>query len=203
MECFRSARRVEVGVAPGSASEIAVNDTPMDAPFLTREWLISIRQKLIRFFAAERCPDPQNCADETIYRVVNALSKGAAIEVKPETFVYAVARLVEKECRRTRAKLKETQIDETTPEPPATDDPDEAALHLCLESCLSELSPFERALIIKYYEGTQPGEDKKNRKALAKRLRMPVKKLVKEAIKIRQKLERCISRCLEDEGRRG
>jgi DNA-directed RNA polymerase specialized sigma24 family protein len=175
----------------------------MDAPFLTGEWLTSIRQRLVRFFAAERCPDPENCTDETIFRVIRVLSKGASIEVKPATFVFAVAKLVEKECRRKRSRLKESQADETTPEPRALDDFGQAALHLCLERCLSELSPFERALIIEYYQGTRPGEDKKNRKALAERLRIPVKKLVKEATKIRQKLERCISRCLEDEERGG
>lgn len=175
----------------------------MDAPFLNREWLISIRQRLIRFFAAEGCPDPQNCTDETIFRVARALSKGARIEVKPATFVYSVAKLVEKECRRRRGRLKESQTDETTPEPRAPDDSDQALLHLCLERCLSELSPSERALIIEYYQGARPGEDKKNRKGLAERLRMPAKKLVKEATKIRQKLERCITRCLEDEGHEG
>ena len=186
-------------------SEKAEDNSPGEVSFLTREWLVSIRQRLIRFFAAEGCPDPQNCADETIFRVVRALSKGAEIKVKPTTFVYAVAKLVEKECRRRRGGLKESQLDETTLEPPAPDDSDRASLHACLERCLSELSPFERALIVGYYEGTRPGEDKKNRKALAERLRMPVKKLGKEATKIRQKLERCISRCLEEgeDGGRG
>ena len=175
----------------------------MDGPFLTGEWLTSFRQRLIRFFAAERCPDPQNCTDETIFRVAKALSKGAAINVKPATFFYAVAKLVEKECSRRRGKLRESQIDESTPEPPAPDD-DQPTLHLCLDRCLSELSPSERALVIEYYRGTHPGEDKVNRKALAARLQMPAKKLTKEAMKIRQKLEKCISGCVEEgeQGRR-
>jgi DNA-directed RNA polymerase specialized sigma24 family protein len=190
---------VEVGARLEAVSEKAEDDNnPGGISFLTREWFVSIRQRLIRFFAAEGCPDPQNCADETIFRVARALSKGARIEVKPATFAYAVAKLVEKECRRKRDRLKESQADDTTHEPPAPGGSDCAALHLCLEKCLSDLSPFERALIIRYYEGTRPGEDKKNRKELAERLRMPAKKLVKEATKIRQKLERCISRCLED-----
>src|SRR6266852_5127969 len=121
----------------------------MNGPFLTREWFTSIRRKLIRFFASERCPDPGNCADEKIFRVAKALSKGATIDVKPATFTYAVARIVEKECRRKRAKLKESQISGTTPEPLLRDDSAEDLLYLCLERCLEELSPFERALIIK------------------------------------------------------
>lgn len=169
----------------------------MNVPFLTREWLISIRQKLIRYFAGEDCPDAQNCTDETIFRVVKALSKGATIDVNPATYTYAVARIVEKECRRRRAKLKESQIYGTTPEPPLPDDSATDLLYLCLEKCLRELSPFERALIIKYHEGSQPGDDMRNRKALAERLGMSIKKLRKEAMKIRQKLERCIADCLE------
>ena len=169
----------------------------MKVPFLTREWFISIRQKLIRFFAGEGCPDPQNCADETIFRVVKALSKGATIVVNPATFAYAVAKIVEKECRRKRTKLKESQIYGTTPEPPLPDDSARDLLYLCLERCLRELSPFESALIIKYHEGSRSGDVKRNRKALAERLGMSIEKLRKQAMKIRWKLERCIADCLE------
>ena len=169
----------------------------MNVPFLTREWFISIRQKLIRFFAGERCPDPRNCADETIFRVVRALSRGTRIDVNPATFTIAVAKIVEKECRRKRTKLKESQIYGTTPDPPLPDDSAKDLLYLCLERCLGDLSPFERALIIKYHEGLQPGDDMRNRKALAERLGMSIEKLRKEAIKIRGKLERCIADCLE------
>lgn len=169
----------------------------MNVPFLTREWFTSIRQRLIRFFAREGCPDPGNCADETIFRVVKALAKGATIDVKPATFTHAVARIVEKECRRKRAKLKESQISGTTPEPLLRDDSAEDLLYLCLERCLGELSPFERALIIKYHGGSESGDDMRNRKVLAERLGMSIKKLRKEAIKIRQKLEKSIAACLE------
>ncbi len=169
----------------------------MNVPFLTREWFISIRLKLIRFLAAEGCPDSQNCADETIFRVVKAISKGAMIDVNPATFTYAVAKIVEKECRRKRTTLKESQLCESTPEPPLPDDSIEDLLFRCLETCLRELSPFEQALIIKYYEGLQSGEDLRNRKALAERLGMSLKKLRKEAMKIRKKLERCIAAGLE------
>jgi DNA-directed RNA polymerase specialized sigma24 family protein len=169
----------------------------MDVPFLTTEWFIPIRQRLIRFFALEGCPDPDNCADETIFRVVRALSKGATIHVNPATFTYGVAKNVENECRRRREKLKESQIYGTTPEPPLPDDPARDLLYLCLESCLDELSPLKRTLIIKYYEGLRSGDDMRNRKALAERLGISMKKLRKEAIRIRGKLERCIADCLE------
>jgi len=171
----------------------------MNVNFLTPEWYSSIQQKLIRYFAVERCPDPQNCADETISRVVNALSKGTTIEVNPATFTYAVAKLVEKECRRTRQKRRESQISETTPEPLLADNSVADLLYLQLESCLQKLSPYERALIIKYHQGSQSGDDKRNRKALSERLGMSIKKLRKEAIKIRAKLERCIAESLEND----
>jgi RNA polymerase sigma factor (sigma-70 family) len=165
----------------------------MDATFLTREWSISIRRKLITFFACEGCPDPENCADETILRVVKALSKGATISVKPATFTLAVARNVEWECQRRRARRKESQIIYETPEPPLSDNSTEELLYLCLEKCLDELSPFERALIIKYYEGSQAGDDMRSRRLLAEQLGVSIKKLRKEAMKIRAKLEKCIT----------
>ena len=169
----------------------------MNATFPPREWFISIRQKLIRFFAREGCHNPENCADETIFRVVKALSEGATIAVNPAAFAYAVAKNVERECRRKRAKLKESQISGTTPEPQLPDDSDEDLRYLCLERCLAELSPFERALIIQYHEGAQAGDDMRNRQTLAEKLGIPIKKLRKEAIRIRAKLEKCIAECLE------
>jgi DNA-directed RNA polymerase specialized sigma24 family protein len=169
----------------------------MNIPFLTQEWFISTRRRLIIFFAVERCPDPQNCVDETIFRVVRAISKGTTIHVKLETYVYAVAKIVEKECIRRRVRLKEFPLDEKTPEPPRSDDADEEAIYFCLEKCLQQLSSFEHALIFKYHEGTKSGDDKQNRIVLAERLGMPIKKLRKEAMKIRQKLESCIADCLE------
>jgi len=169
----------------------------MNAPFLTQEWLISIRRKLIRFLVGERCPDPQNCTDETIFRVVRALSRGATIGVDPAIYALAVAKNVEKECRRKRTKLKESQIYETTREPPLPDDSANDLLYACLDGCLRDLSPFERALIVKYHGGSQSGDDMRNRKVLAERLGISIEKLRKEAIKIRAKLEKCIASCLE------
>lgn len=171
----------------------------MKVPFLTPEWHRSMQQKLLRYFVVERCPDPQNCADETICRVVNALSKGTTIEVNPATFTYAVARLVEKECKRTRQNRRELQFSETTPEPLLADNSLIELQHQHLESCLGKLSPYERMLIVKYHEGAQSGDDKRNRKALAERLGMSIKKLRKEAIKIRATIERCLTESLEHE----
>lgn len=170
----------------------------MDIPFLTEEWFISTRQKLIRFFILEGCcADPRGNADETLFRVVRAISTGTTISVKPETFTYGVAKRVARECRRKTRKRNESEFDGTTPHPSVPDNLEENAFHTCLEECLEMLSPFERALIIRFYAGTKAGEDMRNRKELAERLGMPIKKLRKEAMKIRQKLERCISDCLE------
>ncbi len=52
-------------------------------------------------------------------------------------------------------------------------------------------------MIITYHAGSQVGDDLRNRKALAERLGISIKKLRKEAMKIRAKLERCIADCLK------
>jgi RNA polymerase sigma factor (sigma-70 family) len=168
----------------------------MNIPFLTEEWFIAIRRRLIRYFAVERCPDADDLAAETLYRVVKAISRGATIEVKPENYVFAVARHVLQEKRRESRKRGETMLDETTPEPMPPDTPSDEARHLCLERCLRWLAPLDRALIIAFYSGTEPGEDKRNRRALAEQLHMPLKTLRKRAMKIRQQLERCLDDCL-------
>src|SRR6266540_5117173 len=94
-------------------------------------------------------------------------------------------------------RLRVLPLDEDTFEPSLPDHSDEDGLHVCLERCLAELSPVERALITQFYAGTRAGEDKQNRKALAVQLRIPIEKLRKDAMKIRQRLERCIAACLE------
>ena len=171
----------------------------MNIPFLTEEWLMSIRQKLIRFFAIEQCADAEGLTDETIFRVVKAISNGTTITVKPDTYAYAVAKRVAKEKKREARKRNEVALDETTPQPPLPDHSYQDATHVCLEKCLAALTPFDRALIIKYYEGAGSGDDMRNRRALAQRLKMPVKKLRKVAMRIRERLETCISACLEGE----
>ena len=170
----------------------------VDIPFLTEEWFITTRQKLIRFFAVEGCcGDPESNADETMSRVVRAVATGTTIHVKPATFAYGVAKLVAKECRRKTRTRNELEFDHRIHQPLVSDNSQADSLHTCLDECLQELSDFERSVIIKFYEGTKPGEDLRNRKVLAALLRMPVKKLRKEAMKIRQKLEGCISGCID------
>jgi DNA-directed RNA polymerase specialized sigma24 family protein len=171
----------------------------MNIPFLTEEWLMSIRQKLIRFFAVEQCADPEGLTDETIFRMVKAISNGKTIAVKPGTYAYAVAKRVAKEKKREARKRNEVALDETTPQPPLPDHSYQDATHACLEKCLAALTPVDRALIIEYHEGTASGDDMRNRIALARRLKMPVKTLRKIAMRIRQRLEGCISACLEGE----
>ena len=113
----------------------------MNIPFLTEEWLISIRKKLIIFFAVEKCADPEELTAETIYRVVKAISKGTTITVKPGTYVYAVAKRVAKEKKRGAKQRNEVEFGETTPQPALPDHSYEDALHLCLDKCLGEPSP--------------------------------------------------------------
>jgi DNA-directed RNA polymerase specialized sigma24 family protein len=170
----------------------------VDIPFLTEEWLITTRQKLIRFFAVEGCcHDPESNTDETMLRVVRAIATGTTIHVKPSTFAYGVAKRVAMECRRKTRMRNEVEFDHRVHQPLVPDNSQADSLHACLDQCLQGLSGFERSLIIKFYEGTKAGEDMRNRKALAALLGMPVKKLRKEAMKIRQKLERCISGCID------
>lgn len=160
---------------------------------------MSIRQRLIRFFAVEQCADPEGLTDETIFRVVKAIANGKTITVKPGTYAYGVAKRVAKEKRRETQKRNEVALDETTPQPPLPDHSYQDATHLCLEKCLAALTPFDRALIIKYYAGAGSGDDMRNRRALAQRLKMPRKALRKIAMRIRQQLETCICACVEGE----
>lgn len=170
----------------------------MDIPFLTQEWLISARRRLITFFTLEGCcKDPEGNADETLFRVVQAISRGTTITVKPTTFVFGVAKLVALECRRKTRRRNETELNDAATTLAAGHAEAEDRLQACLRECLEQLSHFDHALIIKFYSGTEAGDDMRNRKELAKLLKIPITTLRKKAMRIRQRLERCVSGCVE------
>jgi DNA-directed RNA polymerase specialized sigma24 family protein len=183
-------------LSPGVARKRDIES--VDISFLTQEWLISARRKLITFFTLEGCcRDPEGNADEALFRVVQAISRGTVIAVKPITFTFGVAKLVALECRRKTRRRNEIELNDAASISAAQEDEEEDPVHACLRECLGQLSPFDHALIIAFYSGTQAGDDMRKRKELADLLNIPITTLRKKAMRIRQQLERCISGCVE------
>ncbi|MGH9762965.1 MAG: RNA polymerase sigma factor [Blastocatellia bacterium] len=159
-----------------------------------------IRAKLIRMFSAERLPFPEDLADETITRVGRAIDEGKPISVKPETFFYSVASNVRFEEHRRLSKhapIEDASVRDTRTRLDSESESSMEEVYLaCLNGCLEGLSPEQRMTIVEYYKGLAPGEDKRNRKQLAKLLGISPKALNSRAVRLRTRLEACVKDCV-------
>lgn len=152
-----------------------------------------VRIKLTKFFSWQRCPFPEECADETLNRVAKRLAEGEDIQ-KPGSYFYGVARMVLKETqadleRKNRAVLELGQANWTTP---AVEDMETSE---CLRACLSALPREQRQFILKYYSGDQR-KRVDNRQAMADELQIPMNALRNRALRLRDKIHNCVGKRL-------
>ena len=148
----------------------------------------TIRRRLIALFACRGCSDAEDLADETINRVtVKIRQEGFVFEGDPVRYFYGVAKMVHLESLRRRP----------VPQEPVRDDPSEVEFqHQCLESCIEELTPRSRQLVVGYYSQEDKGRFE-TRTELASQLGIPLATLRVQAHRIRNLLRGCMSQCLE------
>src|SRR5262249_18993623 len=112
-----------------------------------------IFQKLIRFFAAQFCTDPEDLASETITRACRAISTGCELTSQIETFLFGVAKNIALEDYKRRQKA-DLPLEELPPgQEPHIDPPDKPLdlpkwkqdlYHECLQKCLQTLDEEQR-----------------------------------------------------------
>jgi RNA polymerase sigma factor (sigma-70 family) len=165
-----------------------------------------MRSKLIRFFRGRGCRASHELADEVMNRMARRVDQGE--EIRTETLVgyfYGVAHNVLRESQRN----PETNFSSLETLPPS-EHPKENPLRLaesitakqeaerrlaCLESCVENLPPETRRLVISYYE-EEKGAKIGNRRRLAEAMGIPINALRVRAHRIRAKLEKCVTGCL-------
>ncbi|MEW6734893.1 MAG: sigma-70 family RNA polymerase sigma factor [Acidobacteriota bacterium] len=153
----------------------------------------AIRRKLVKVFDWRGAHFPEECADETINRIIRKLESGETIHDIP-TYCYGIARLVFLETLKKPSNRK-VSLDElnSVAAPPLQEE--ENAQQECFERCLGKLPIETRQLILQYYQDER--RDKiNNRQALADRLGIPLNALRSRVQRIRDKLEQCITNCL-------
>lgn len=165
-----------------------------------------IFQKLVRFFAAQSCTDPEDLASETITRACRAVSTGLELTSQFETFLFGVAKNIAMEDYKRRRKA-DLPLEELPPgQEPYVDPPDNSLdlpkwkqdlYHECLQKCLQTLDEEKRGQLMLFYQGYQEGEMKSNRKQLAIRLGTNTKALSSRMLRLRGKLDQCIKACVE------
>lgn len=148
---------------------------------------LQLQGKLIRYFAWNRCPQPETCADEVLDRVARRLDAGEQLD-HPLSYIHAVAHRVLLEAKR-KERFAGLPIHEGIAPPPALGH-DEATL-ACLDHCLQALPPESRALLLEYY--TPPnGNRGLARQQIADRMGIDVNALRNRVLRLRRNLERCI-----------
>lgn len=173
-----------------------------------------IHHGLCIFLAARGCTDAGSLADETINRVARQIDEGKGIDeirekpVKPETYIYAVAKNVLREYydhpdQKKKAPLDDLAIAEilrVDPWKDLSEDMDQEKRIACVEQCLQKLELRNREIILRYYKGSKQGEAKRNREEMARELGIKKTKLAKQVMNIKDGLRVCVSGCVEPVG---
>jgi DNA-directed RNA polymerase specialized sigma24 family protein len=153
----------------------------------------SLRLVLMKFFDWRGALFPEECADETINRIIRKIDEGETIR-DISTYCYGVARLVFLEKLKS-AESKRVDLEELSPAVLVAPGPEERDERLeCFERCLRELPLESRQLILQYY--SNEGRAKiDGRRALAQRMSIPLNALRNRAQRIRDRLEGCVEGC--------
>jgi len=157
---------------------------------------LEIRRNLVRLFEWRGCSTPEEYADETINRCARKISDGEAIRDVP-TYCIGIARMLLLEMGRDRAMqarpLEEAPEPHLVPPEPEGDDDRRVE---CLRSCLGQLSPDHRRLILSYYQGDK-GAKIKNRNGLTRTLGISPGTLRMRALRLRASLQACAENCMQ------
>ncbi len=154
----------------------------------------SLRLTLMKFFDWRGAHFPEECADETINRVIRKLDGGDVLR-DVETYCLGVARMVFLETLK-RPEHRRVGLDEAPDlAAPVPEDEDDDEQRRCFNHCLRELPPESRQLILLYYRDERR-EKINNRQAMADRLGIPLNALRSRVQRIRDRLERCVEQCL-------
>jgi len=162
---------------------LAALDADRERASVAYEQLHARTAGLLRWWGAD---DAEDLADVTLDRVARKLEEGVSIANGSfGAYVRGVARMVFYESRR-RPRFKPSDASYLAP-PPSSDTDDD--LLECLDSSLEALDPYDRNLVLRYYDEGKPAEV---RRRLAKELGLTMPALRIRAHRLRVQLERCL-----------
>jgi RNA polymerase sigma factor (sigma-70 family) len=164
-----------------------------------------VRHMLITFFEFRGSFNPEEQADETINRVARRISEGQEINASIETYAYAVARNIWRECLAQPHRID--SLDQSLPDKRSFQNSHQLNIQAaereelerrldCLERCIQGLPSNQRELITNYYQGERESKIK-NRKDLALALGIPLNALRIRVSRLRDQVEECVRTCLD------
>jgi DNA-directed RNA polymerase specialized sigma24 family protein len=164
------------------------------------EEYVRLHRRLAKIFEARGCLRPEECADETFNRVGRQVLEGKEIRTdNPAAYIDGVARLVLREqwSKPAPERIEEVSANRLPQDPnvEASAKSEKERWHLCLETCLQQLSPESRQLILDYY-----AEDKtrkiETRNRMARQLGVATNVLRNRIFKLRNSLRGCVPTCV-------
>ncbi len=149
-------------------------------PYAAEKKYQTLRSKLVFFFRHNRCPDPENMADEVFVRTLRRIDEGVKPESGIAAYCYGVANLLILEERRG---VHPQSLPEDLPQKhhPAPADLNHPERSVFLDELLGGLSEDEKRLFARYYLD--------DRAELAKSERMTPNSLRIRVFRIRQKMQ--------------
>lgn len=171
---------------------------------------LEMRRRLVSYFDRRNRPASDELADETLNRISRTLERGGVIAVTPPArYCFVVAKFILMEDfrhDRRRVPLNEPRRIEISRTrriglvwPDDRDALKEQHLE-CLDSCLRELRPDQRELVVEYYRDARQSLIER-RRDLARRLGISMNALTIRAYRVRDALRTCMeARRLRDDG---
>jgi DNA-directed RNA polymerase specialized sigma24 family protein len=159
------------------------------------EKLLLLRRKLLKFFAWNKVPIPEDLVDETVDRVARRLHGGDTVR-HPEfgAYVHGFARIVLRESW-SRPRLVRAH-EAALPQAPAAEQLVAERRSRCLDLCLARLPPESRRLLLAYYQAENGAAKIASHRKLAAELEVSGANLRVKLHRLRLELEGCLRSCL-------
>lgn len=161
---------------------------------------VRLHRRLAKMFESRGCLRPEDCADEAFNRVGRQLVEGKEIRSdNPTIYLDGVARHILREqwSKPAPERIEEVPADKLPhgPDLEVSAKHEKERWHVCLETCLQQLPPESRQLLLEYY-----AEDKtrkiETRSRMARQLGVATSVLRNRIFKLRNSLRGCVATCL-------
>lgn len=157
---------------------------------------VQLRHDLTKIFTWNRCADPEGLTDEVFDRVARKVHDvRPTFEGDPKLYFYGIARnLIKESPKRVKRQVSLEDTDLRAPDT-STDDEMARMREDCLNSCLQDLDPEKKELILSYYARDKQAKID-HRSEMARKLGISVETLRVRVHRLRGTIETCIERCL-------
>jgi RNA polymerase sigma factor (sigma-70 family) len=157
---------------------------------------VQLRHDLTKIFTWNRCADPDGLTDEVFDRVARKVHDvRPTFEGDPKLYFYGIARnLIKESPKRVKRQVSLEDTDLRAPDT-STDDEMARMREDCLNSCLQDLEPEKKELILSYYARDKQAKID-HRSEMARKLGISVETLRVRVHRLRGTIETCIERCV-------